>query len=172
MLVGSDFIAHQFPCAVNRYGAFCFTVGNHQSDEYRGHYDLSVVVSILSRLALGLLYLSDVTVINDRVIAIRFALTMLFAAEVMRQGSKTRRQKVRASVTPSTDNWAGVIALILFVIKSLWDIYREKNKPKIDNAQANNTQAQAALSEAQADKIKAEIQRDDYRRLPTTKTRL
>ena len=63
-------------------------------------------------------------------------------------------------MTPSTDNFAGTIALILFVVKSLWDIYREKNKPKIDNAQANNTQAQAALSEAQADKIKAEIQRD------------
>ena len=63
-------------------------------------------------------------------------------------------------MTPSTDNFAGVIALILFVIKSLWDIYREKNKPRIDTAQANNTQAQAALSEAQADKIKAEIQRD------------
>lgn len=63
-------------------------------------------------------------------------------------------------MTPSTDSWAGIIALILFVIKSLWDIYREKNKPRIDNAQANNTQAQAALSEAQADKIKAEIQRD------------
>ena len=63
-------------------------------------------------------------------------------------------------MTPSTDSWAGIIALILFVIKSLWDIYREKNKPKIDTAQANNTQAQAALSEAQADKIKAEIQRD------------
>ncbi|MBK9496799.1 MAG: hypothetical protein IPO08_20300 [Xanthomonadales bacterium] len=63
-------------------------------------------------------------------------------------------------MTPSTDNFAGVIALILFVIKSLWDIYREKNKPKIDNAQANHTQAQAELSEAQADKIKADIQRD------------
>ena len=63
-------------------------------------------------------------------------------------------------MTPSTDSWAGIIALILFVIKSLWDIYREKNKPNIDTAQANNTQAQAALSEAQADKIKAEIQRD------------
>ena len=63
-------------------------------------------------------------------------------------------------MTPTTDNFAGTIALILFVIKSLWDIYREKGKPKIDTAQANNTQAQAALSEAQADKIKAEIQRD------------
>ncbi len=63
-------------------------------------------------------------------------------------------------MTPSTDNFAGTIALILFVVKSLWDIYREKNKPKIDNAQANGMQAQAALSEAQADKIKAEIQRD------------
>ena len=46
-------------------------------------------------------------------------------------------------MTPSTDNFAGVIALILFVIKSLWDIYREKNKPRIDNAQAVNLDAQA-----------------------------
>lgn len=63
-------------------------------------------------------------------------------------------------MTPSTDNWAGIIALLLFIVKSAWDIYKEKNKPKIDNAQANHTQAQAALSEAQADKIKADIQRD------------
>ena len=63
-------------------------------------------------------------------------------------------------MTPSTDSWAGIIALAFFVVRELWNIYREKNKPKIDNAQANNTQAQAALSEAQADKIKAEIQRD------------
>ena len=63
-------------------------------------------------------------------------------------------------MTPSTDSWAGIIALAFFVVRELWNIYREKNKPRIDNAQANNTQAQAALSEAQADKIKAEIQRD------------
>ena len=63
-------------------------------------------------------------------------------------------------MTPSTDNLAGIAALVLFVVRELWNIYREKNKPRIDTAQANNTQAQAALSEAQADKIKAEIQRD------------
>ena len=63
-------------------------------------------------------------------------------------------------MTPSTDSWAGIIALVLFVLKGLWEIYERKNKPKIDTAQANNTQAQAALSEAKADKIKAEIQRD------------
>ena len=63
-------------------------------------------------------------------------------------------------MTPSTDNLPGIAALVLFVVRELWNIYREKNKPRIDNAQANNTQAQAALSEAQADKIKAEIQRD------------
>lgn len=46
-------------------------------------------------------------------------------------------------MTPTTDNFAGVIALILFVVKSLWDIYREKGKPRIDNAQAVNLDAQA-----------------------------
>lgn len=46
-------------------------------------------------------------------------------------------------MTPSTDNLAGIIALVLFVVKSLWDIYREKGKPRIDSAQAVNLDAQA-----------------------------
>lgn len=46
-------------------------------------------------------------------------------------------------MTPSTDNWAGIIALVLFVVKSVWDIYREKGKPRIDSAQAVNLDAQA-----------------------------
>ena len=56
-------------------------------------------------------------------------------------------------MTPSTDNAAGVIAIILFIIRELWNIYREKNKPKIDDSQVN-------LTDAQAEKIRAEIQRD------------
>lgn len=63
-------------------------------------------------------------------------------------------------MTPSSDSAAGIIALVLFVLRELWNIYREKNKPKVDNAQAANTNAQAELSEAQAAKIKADIQRD------------
>jgi len=63
-------------------------------------------------------------------------------------------------MTPSTDSWAGIAALAMFILRELWNIYREKNKPKIDNAQAESTQAQAAISTAQADKIKADIQRD------------
>lgn len=88
MLIGSDYIAHQFLVPSVVTALFALLSASIKVYEYRRHYDLSVVVSILSRVALGLLYLSDVTVINDRVIAIRFALTMLFAAEVMRQGLK------------------------------------------------------------------------------------
>lgn len=86
MQIGSDFISHQFLVPSFITALFAFLSALIKIYEYRGHYDLSVVVSILSRFALGVLYLSDVTVINDRVIMIRFALTMLFAAEVMRQG--------------------------------------------------------------------------------------
>ena len=88
VLIGSDYIAHQFLVPSVVTALFALLSASIKVYEYRRHYDLSVVVSILSRVALGLLYLSDVTVINDRVIAIRFALTMLFAAEVMRQGLK------------------------------------------------------------------------------------
>ncbi len=63
-------------------------------------------------------------------------------------------------MTPSTDSWYGIIALVLFVIKSLWDIYREKNKPRLDDSTAREIDQQAELSEAQANKIKADIQRD------------
>ena len=87
-MIGSDYIAHQFLVPSVVTALFALLSASIKVYEYRRHYDLSVVVSILSRLALGLLYMSDVTVINDRVIAIRFALTMLFAAEVMRQGLK------------------------------------------------------------------------------------
>lgn len=86
MLTGTDFIAHQFLVPSVVTALFAFLAAAIKIIEYRGTYDLSVIVSILARAALGVLYLSDVTVINDRVIAIRFALTMLFAAEVMRQG--------------------------------------------------------------------------------------
>lgn len=88
MLIGSDFIAHAFLVPSFVTALFAFGAAIIKVYEYRGHYDLSVIVSILARGALAVLYLSDVTVINDRVIAIRFALTMLFAAEVMRQGLK------------------------------------------------------------------------------------
>lgn len=63
-------------------------------------------------------------------------------------------------MTPSTDSPYGLIALVLFIVKSLWDIYREKNKPKIDFATARGVEQQAELSAAQADKIKSDIQRD------------
>ena len=56
-------------------------------------------------------------------------------------------------LTPSTDNAAGIIAIILFIVRELWNIYREKNKPRVDNSQAS-------LTDAQAEKIRAEIQRD------------
>lgn len=88
MFGGSDFIAHAFLVPSFVTALFAMLSAALKIIEYRRHYDLSVSVSILARVALGVLYLSDVTVINDRVIAIRFALTMLFAAEVMRQGLK------------------------------------------------------------------------------------
>ncbi len=88
MLVGSDFIAHAFLVPSFVTAVFALLSAIIKVYEYRGHYDLSVIVSILARGAIAVLYLSDVTVINDRVIAIRFALTMLFASEVMRQGLK------------------------------------------------------------------------------------
>lgn len=88
MLSGTNFIAEYFLVPSFITALFALLSGIIKVFEYRGHYDLSVYVSIAARLALGILYLSDVTVINDRVIAIRFALTMLFAAEVMRQGLK------------------------------------------------------------------------------------
>lgn len=88
MFNGSDFIAHAFLIPSWLTAFFAFASAVIKVFEYRGHYDLSVAVSIVARFALGALYLSDVTVINDRVIAIRFALTMLFVAEVMRQGLK------------------------------------------------------------------------------------
>jgi len=88
MLSGTDLIAHSLLIPSGLTALFAVLAALIKIYEYRGHYDLSVVVSIAARLALGVLYLSDVTVINDRVIAIRFALTMLFAAEVMRQGLK------------------------------------------------------------------------------------
>ena len=62
--------------------------------------------------------------------------------------------------TPSTESWAGIAALALFVLRELWNIYREKNKPRIDNATARGVEQQAELSAAQADKIKSDIQRD------------
>ena len=62
--------------------------------------------------------------------------------------------------TPSTESWAGIAALALFVLRELWNIYREKNKPRIDNATALGVEQQAELSAAQADKIKSDIQRD------------
>ncbi len=46
-------------------------------------------------------------------------------------------------MTPSTDSWYGIVALILFVAKSLWDIYREKNKPQVDASTAKHSDAQA-----------------------------
>ncbi len=88
MFVGTDFISHFFLVPSFVTALFALLSGLIKVFEYRGHYDSSVYVSIAARFALGILYLSDVTVINDRVIAIRFALTMLFAAEVMRQGLK------------------------------------------------------------------------------------
>ncbi len=86
MLTGTDFIAHAFLIPSWITALFATISAVIKIYEYRGHYDLSVAVSIAARFVLGVLYLSDVTVINDRVIAIRFALTMLFVAEVMRQG--------------------------------------------------------------------------------------
>ena len=88
MFTGTNFIAEAFLVPSFVTSLFALASGIIKIFEYRGHYDLSVYVSIAARFALGLLYLSDVTVINDRVIAIRFVLTMLFAAEVMRQGLK------------------------------------------------------------------------------------
>lgn len=88
MFLGTDFIAHVFLVPSFVTALFALLSGLIKVFEYRGHYDLSVFVSIAARFALGILYLSDVTVINDRVIAIRFAMTALFAAEVMRQGLK------------------------------------------------------------------------------------
>lgn len=53
---------------------------------------------------------------------------------------------------PSTDSLYGIIALVLFVAKSIWDIYREKNKPRIDGATVINL-------DAQAEKLRDEITR-------------
>ena len=61
---------------------------------------------------------------------------------------------------PAVDNWPGVATLVLFILRELWNIYREKNKPKIDDATARGVEQQAELSAAQADKIKSDIQRD------------
>lgn len=86
MFLGTDFIVHTLLIPAWLTSLFAIMAAALKVYEYRGHYDLSVAVSIAARGVLGVLYLSDVTVINDRVIAIRFALTMLFVAEVMRQG--------------------------------------------------------------------------------------
>lgn len=55
--------------------------------------------------------------------------------------------------TPSTDSWYGILAIILFVVKSAWDIYKERNKPRIDASQVN-------IADAQTREIEARLRRD------------
>lgn len=63
--------------------------------EYRGAYDFTVIVSIVARFSIGLLYLIEPELITPRIILLRFAVTLLFLSENMRQGLRFAGRRYR-----------------------------------------------------------------------------